>query len=117
MRLRLAMGQNVQQKLKEGDWVVVATDGLYDNVSDKDIVQRAMGATNSMDLAEELGELASARSIDENFVSPFMQAARQNNVKWSGGKPDDISVVTFKVVNNKDAPSLALISTLPELSG
>lgn len=108
------MGQNVQQKLKSGDWVVLATDGLYDNVSDEEIVRRAADATDAMELAEQLGELASRRGVDDKFFSPFMMAAQKANVEWRGGKADDITVVALKVVDDENAPSVALLSTLPE---
>lgn len=35
----VAMGKNLRTQLKEGDWVILATDGLWDNVHEKDIVR------------------------------------------------------------------------------
>lgn len=111
----LAMGQNVQQKVREGDWVVLATDGLYDNVSDAEIVSMVSRAEDAMTLAETLGNLASSRSIDLKFRSPFMIAAEKAGVKWQGGKADDITVVTMQVQDDESLSPPALLSTLPEV--
>lgn len=108
------MGQNVQQKLRPGDWVVVATDGLYDNVADDEIVEAAAAASDAMALAESLGSLASVRSVDEEFRSPFMLAAEKAGVQWRGGKADDITVVAMNMVDSDQVPSTTLLSTLPE---
>lgn len=111
---RLTMGQNVQEKVKDGDWLIIATDGLYDNVSDNEIVSIAARSSDPMVLAEELGELASKRGLDKAFVSPFMQAALKANVKWEGGKTDDVTVVAIKIKEGADVKPVTLLSTLPE---
>lgn len=111
----LAMGQNIQQKVREGDWVVIATDGLYDNVSDVEIVSAVSQAVDAMTLAEALGNLASSRSVDAKFRSPFMIAAGKAGVKWQGGKADDITVVTIQVQDNESLQATSLLSTLPEV--
>lgn len=110
------MGQNVQQKVRPGDWVVLATDGLYDNVSDGEIVGVASTEEDAMDLAESLGNLASARSVDTKFRSPFMIAAEKAGVQWQGGKADDITIVTLKVVDDDTIAPATLLSTLPEVA-
>ncbi|CAN8068558.1 unnamed protein product [Agarophyton chilense] len=110
----LAMGQNVQQKLAPGDWVIVATDGLYDNVSDNDIVAETQSASDAVQLAERLGELAAARAVDKTYTSPFMVAATQAGVKWNGGKPDDITVVVARVEEDESLPAASLLSTLAD---
>ncbi|PXF46719.1 phosphatase 2C 80 [Gracilariopsis chorda] len=110
----LAMGQNVQQKLQAGDWVIVATDGLYDNMSDTDIVAMAAHASDATELADSLGERAAVRAVDKQFVSPFMQAAMQAGVKWEGGKADDITVVVARVEDDESLLSTSLLSTLAE---
>lgn len=109
----MTMGQNVQQKLRDGDIVIVATDGLYDNMNDKDIAAAVEEEQDEMTIAETLGEMASARSIDTNFVSPFMLAARKAGVKWKGGKADDITVLCLRAVED-DVDRAELLSTLPE---
>lgn len=108
----LAMGQNVQQKVEAGDWVIVATDGLFDNVGDAEIVRMAGEATDAAQLAEMLGESASARGLDKTFESPFMQAARQAGVAWEGGKADDVTVVVARVEEDERLAATSLLSTL-----
>lgn len=111
------MGQNIQQKAREGDVLIVASDGLYDNVSDADILSYAESIEEPMTLAETLGDLASKRGVDAKFKSPFMQAANKGGVEWNGGKPDDITVVIAKIVNGATAGSESLLSTIPEAAG
>lgn len=110
----LTMGQNVQQKLREGDWVILATDGLYDNMPDKDIVGFAAKADSPMGLADTLGETAMANSLDDGYVSPFMTAATKAGVKWKGGKVDDVTIVAIKIRDDESIKPLTLLSTLPE---
>lgn len=109
------MGQNVQQKLREGDWVVLATDGLYDNMPDKEIVGLAARADGPMELADALGETAMANSLDDGYVSPFMMAATKAGVKWKGGKVDDVTIVVIKIRDDESIKPLTLLSTLPDL--
>lgn len=106
------MGQNVQQKLRDGDIIILATDGLFDNMSDNDIVAVVEQEQDEMTMAETLGEMASARSTDKEFVSPFMLAAKKAGVKWKGGKADDITVVCLRAVEG-DVDKAELLSTLP----
>lgn len=109
------MGQNVQQKLREGDVVVLATDGLFDNMNDKDIVAVVEQEEDEMMMAEKLGEMASTRSVDTKFASPFMLAAKKAGVKWKGGKADDITVICLRVVED-DVEGTSLLSMLPEMA-
>lgn len=110
----LAMGQNIQRKVRIGDTLIVASDGLYDNVSDSDILSYVLSIEDPMELAETMGNLASARGVDKSFASPFMQAAQQAGVAWEGGKADDITIVVAKIVNSVDGEAESLLSTIPE---
>lgn len=107
------MGQNIQQKVREGDCMIVATDGLYDNVLDAELVSYAADLSDPTQLAEALGELASRRGVDKSFRSPFMQAAEQAGVQWQGGKADDITVVVARIVDAAAVDSESLLSTIP----
>lgn len=111
--IRIAMGQNIQQNVQEGDIIIVATDGLYDNVPNNEIVEYASSINDPMDLAESLGDLASKRGLDKSYKSPFMQAAIKAGEKWQGGKPDDITVVVARVINGSAASNVSLLSTVP----
>merc|ERR1712157_46243 len=92
--------------VQAGDIVILATDGLFDNVDIDDIVteaheweqrnqfhidtnpiQQNMQATP--DLAKRLVWLARDKSLDDSIDSPFAILAKENDILWSGGMPDD----------------------------
>lgn len=110
----MAMGQNIQQKVREGDVLIVASDGLYDNMSDSELVEVVGNEQDPMTLAETLGTMASTRGLDKSYVSPFMLAAEKAGVKWEGGKADDITVVVAKIVDGSQGVAESLLSTIPE---
>ncbi|XP_030564317.1 protein phosphatase PTC7 homolog fig [Drosophila novamexicana] len=86
--------------LQPGDLVLLATDGLFDNVPESMLINqlRALqGETRAEYLqqaANRLVELAKTLSVSPTFQSPFALKARANNVDYGiGGKPDDITVI------------------------
>ena len=109
----LRMGQNVQTKVRVGDYLVVATDGLFDNCPDQDIVSVCQQGGDAMEIAEQLGDIANERAQDPSYKSPFMAAALDAGVQWQGGKPDDITVVVARITD-EDIGDSCLLSTLPE---
>ena len=50
------------------------------------------------DLAKELCELARENSLDNTKASPFAMLAKDNDIMWSGGMPDDCTVIVAHVV-------------------
>eukprot|EP00922_Rhytidocystis_sp_ex-Travisia-forbesii_P004665 GHVS01006871.1.p1 GENE.GHVS01006871.1~~GHVS01006871.1.p1 ORF type:complete len:1183 (-),score=193.29 GHVS01006871.1:586-4134(-) len=99
--------------VKEGDLILVGTDGLFDNLFDYEICQLANLAlspydsivlhdktlvTSAYSVARALGEAASYRSRDPRARTPFMRHARQSGANYLGGKLDDITVVACWVV-------------------
>ena len=48
-------------------------------------------------LAERLCEEARKRSLDDAVDSPFALLAKENDVMWGGGMPDDVTVVCLEV--------------------
>jgi protein phosphatase PTC7 len=114
--------------LRRGDIVILATDGLYDNVDvdeirnialeweqrhgfirGGDIMARerrwAMGNSLSSisaeyihELADELCQRARANSVDTKKDSPFALLAKENDIMWSGGMPDDVTVQVLHIV-------------------
>ncbi|EMS55022.1 putative protein phosphatase 2C BIPP2C1 [Triticum urartu] len=90
--------QNYAIDLQEGDTIITASDGLFDNVYDHevaDIVSKSLEAdrkpTEIADLlaarAKEVGRSGSGRS-------PFSDAAlAEGYLGYSGGKLDDVTVV------------------------
>lgn len=118
--------------VRRGDIIIMATDGLFDNVELEDIAsisleweekngfirdgdiaarEKRWEAGSSMtnhsaevieDLAAALVERARENSTNPNIESPFAILAKENDIMWSGGMPDDCTVVAMHVVG---APS------------
>ncbi|KAH9256452.1 hypothetical protein BASA81_005366 [Batrachochytrium salamandrivorans] len=90
------------------DLFVLATDGVFDNVFIKDMVQICnkvdKQAKNSSPehfvslLAEQIGQHSLACAKKEVGETPFSKYAKENGWMFLGGKMDDISVVVSLVV-------------------
>lgn len=102
--------------IRRGDIVIMATDGLFDNVDIDDIAAIALeweqkygfirggdisarerrwkmgnsltllSAEGAPCLAEELCKKARANSLDASVDSPFAILAKENDIMWSGGQ-------------------------------
>lgn len=95
------------------DILVLATDGLFDNLTLKEILQ-IVNATyrnttssgendndndeaNLKDLARVLTEEAFLASVDLTRTTPFEIGANENDIDYKGGKMDDITVLVAKI--------------------
>ncbi|XP_057548328.1 probable protein phosphatase 2C 1 [Amaranthus tricolor] len=103
-------------KLKEGDIVVMGSDGLFDNVFDQEIASTVVSNSDVTEAAKALARLARDHSIDSNFDSPYSSEARTKGIEppsWkkilgmnlTGGKLDDITVVVGEVVKLAETTS------------
>jgi protein phosphatase PTC7 len=101
--------------VEEGDIIVCATDGLFDNVDEDEIVsivrkwEETQGAKPPSDscmaeLAASLTHRARELSLDRSRDSPFALLAKDNDILWSGGMPDDCTVIAAKVVMDPAVP-------------
>ena len=90
-----------------GDLIIMATDGLYDNLDLDEIVQEVSAwehnhhnpSTDSLQtLAVRLVRKARELSLDKQRDSPFAILAKENDIMWGGGMPDDTTVVVARVV-------------------
>jgi len=114
--------------IRRGDIIIMATDGLFDNVDIDDVVKIALkweqgaglikgndiaerdkrwangeslsikSAEKVEDLAKELCDIARENSLDSTKDSPFAMLAKDNDIMWSGGMPDDCTVIVAHVV-------------------
>jgi protein phosphatase PTC7 len=114
--------------LRRGDIVIMATDGLFDNVEVDDICSMALeweqkygfvragdiaardrrwqmgnsltvlSAESITDLAETLLHKARENSLNDALDSPFAILAKENDIMWSGGMPDDCTILAMHVV-------------------
>jgi len=121
--------------IRRGDIVLLATDGLFDNVELEDIASitleweerngfirdgdiasrdKRWEAGSSMtnqsaevvsDLAEQLVQRARDNSVDRKVDSPFAILAKENDIMWSGGMPDDCTVIAMHIVGAQSSIS------------
>lgn len=95
--------------LRNGDIIIAATDGFYDNLYDQDIVnitERYYTKHSSGNLANLLPKIlvqeALKKSWDKTYKSPFSRNAAKVGRKYIGGKLDDITVLVLVAVSNLD---------------
>ena len=99
--------------LEPGDVIVMGSDGLWDNLSESEILkvveksfrgtgyQRGMGAESRQAVAKASGAVVSAAyaaSMDKRRTTPYSLAATENfDMVYSGGKKDDITALVVNV--------------------
>lgn len=91
--------------LEEGDIIVLATDGLWDNLDDEMIweeIDANLEDTNDEEslrlTARALARRARALAFDRSYMSPFAKNARAAGIqRVQGGKPDDITILLSAV--------------------
>jgi len=88
----------------DGDLVIVGTDGLFDNLYDREILEIACSSTNPHQIAEKIAKKAQEVGKKTKGVSPFADGARKIGYDYQGGKLDDVTVVVARVC--KVAPQL-----------
>ncbi|ALC49795.1 CG12091 [Drosophila busckii] len=94
----------LQFEMQSGDLLLLATDGVFDNVPEQ-LLLRLLGPAAGISSAAKLQMYANsialmARSLSFNphHDSPFSQNARRHNIDAPGGKPDDITVLLASLV-------------------
>ena len=86
-------------EVQDGDILVCASDGLWDNVYEDDIrrilkVHRNQNPTKyCRNVSDHLARTARKRGLDQTFDSPFAKEARKFGYRYMGGKLDDVTVV------------------------
>lgn len=81
-----------------GDVIILGSDGLFDNLSEGEVLREVKAFDshwrNPSMLVHRLVHLAYDSSLDKRKGTPFSWAATEAfDMVYSGGKPDDISVV------------------------
>lgn len=86
-----------------GDVIVAGSDGLFDNLYNKEIAAIVGDAVkdglNPGAMAEKIAAVARVRALDRKCRSPFSAAALQAGFAYYGGKLDDLTVVVSYVCN------------------
>jgi len=92
-------------EVREGDMVVLGTDGFFYNVYDTEVAQilqemKGCSEENVKETCVALVERAFEHSQDTTYLSPFAKEGSEA-LSWLyvGGKPDDITVLLAAVVN------------------
>jgi len=89
--------------VEDGDVILLATDGLFDNVPDKllvaemTVVQHCKDEVKLQQTANSIALMARNLSKDPKFLSPFAINALAAGIETEGGKPDDITVLLATV--------------------
>eukprot|EP01017_Pseudomicrothorax_dubius_P022814 TRINITY_DN24620_c0_g1_i1.p1 TRINITY_DN24620_c0_g1~~TRINITY_DN24620_c0_g1_i1.p1 ORF type:complete len:292 (-),score=54.04 TRINITY_DN24620_c0_g1_i1:109-984(-) len=99
------MSLTFSHEIKDNDLLVVASDGLWDNLEGdqilevvKPLLDKANPDEWSMkEVAHQIAQKAYTLSLDSSYESPFTKRARKYRLRWLGGKSDDITVVAAQV--------------------
>lgn len=103
--------------LRNGDLIVLATDGYFDNVYSQETVQlvnahmaQLPAGANNADvlthvrvLAKMLTDSARRLSLDPKRLSPWAKGARAHGGHYRGGKVDDITCIVTLVQQESNA--------------
>ncbi|KAL9652851.1 hypothetical protein ABK040_010883 [Willaertia magna] len=89
--------------IENDDIIILASDGLFDNLYDQQIVDLVNQNINQMDeyqLSKLIAVKARRVGFGTDFVTstPFQDASEKEGIFYLGGKPDDITVVVSRVV-------------------
>ena len=81
--------------------LLLATDGLFDNMSEGTVLDVVAACADAPveQIAMQLAHRARALSLDEETDSPFAVLAKENDILWGGGRPDDITVLVSRIVD------------------
>jgi len=94
-------GDNYTTQLEYGDFVILGTDGLWDNSYDKDIIKilSEKSTSSATEIAELIARETFKFSVSEQRCSPFMANAKKARMNYAtnSGKQDDITVLVVKV--------------------
>ncbi|KII72835.1 Protein phosphatase PTC7 [Thelohanellus kitauei] len=104
LMIRPGMAQVADIELKEGDMVIIASDGFFDNVFFREIipiVDLTKDGQNSYECCKSLLKMAREFAFDEHRQSPFsVECYKETKSRYDGGKKDDITLIFAIVVKN-----------------
>ena len=89
----------------EGDVIIAGSDGLFDNLSDVEILSHASNfpEKSPQQISMQLINAAFEKSIDKKADTPYSNAATEEfNIIYRGGKKDDIACVVSRVSQVKE---------------
>ena len=103
-----------QHSVSEGDIIVVASDGLWDNIDEAEVIEniahgfethykergqvaKTYPFEGGVNRALALAHQAFAVSMQREVNGPFANAAKAHGKLYTGGKKDDITVIVAEV--------------------
>jgi len=102
----------LEVEVQDGDIVIAATDGVFDNIFDQAMqllvmkhlvnVQDGNAAALANAIATEAMSIGQSQD-DPKTLTPFSEGARSEGYEYAGGKLDDVAVVVGLVVSNDGA--------------
>ena len=94
----------MDHEVEHNDIIVLATDGLFDNLFDVKIIELMQPFIRDRDeildhqlVAEIIAKEAERYSHSQDYTSPFAKSAHDYFFDYRGGKPDDITVIVGQV--------------------
>jgi protein phosphatase PTC7 len=98
-------GEVLSHEVQHRDILIVASDGLWDNLFNVKIIDLIRPFVSSSDelvdpslVAEVIAKEAERYSNMQDYLSPFGKNAREHRYNYEGGKPDDITVVVAQIL-------------------
>jgi protein phosphatase PTC7 len=94
-------GTKLNLELLRGDLLLMASDGIFDNLSDEQIVQVVASSPQRLSsIAKRVGDESRKASLNRKAVTPYAKAAKKNGspdyIDGVGGKLDDVSCIVVR---------------------
>lgn len=89
--------------MRDGDVLLVGTDGLWDNLHESEVAEEAERSLNrgAAAVARSLASRAYESSLDQDRITPYaLHASNEFEMVYHGGKRDDIAVVCALAKSN-----------------
>ena len=86
--------------VRDGDLVILASDGMADNIFTYEVVQMAekMYQNGTLhELSKKLAKVAVDKAKKKEGTSPFAVKAKEWDIRYEGGKVDDTTVVVAEL--------------------
>jgi len=117
----------VLEDIEEDDMIVAATDGVWDNLYEAEMLHivkssslsppaaAALRASTPVQsspetIARAISEASHLHGKDDRFLSPFTVNAQRHGLTFSGGKLDDVTVVVSRVCDISPPTAKAKLS-------
>ena len=94
-------GRQLNTRVQKGDVIVMGSDGIFDNLTESQIVEAVNGSSEGASLlARKIVNLSRKISLDETAPTPYAKLAKRNGFEdyesGLGGKVDDASCVVVR---------------------